>query len=51
MTLTPEFVRLLRDRRRELRAAWEKVLPNRVGRWTAAGWDDRLMPLARGRIC
>jgi hypothetical protein len=49
--LTPEFVRLLRDRRRELRPSWEKVLPNRVGRWAAAGWYDRPMPLARGRIC
>lgn len=36
--LTPEFVRLLKNRRRELRAAWEKVVPNRVGRWAAAGW-------------
>lgn len=49
--LTPEFVRLISDRRRELRAAWEKVLPNRVGRWAAAGWYDRMMPLARDRVC
>ncbi len=49
--LTPGFVQLLRDRRHGLREAWEKVVPNRVGRWAAAGWYDQLMPLARGRIC
>jgi hypothetical protein len=38
--LTPEFVRLLRDRRTQLRPAWERVVPNRVGRWAAAGWYD-----------
>ncbi|WP_439627006.1 hypothetical protein [Gemmata sp.] len=51
MPLTPGFVQLLRDRRHGLREAWEKVVPNRVGRWAAAGWYDQLMPLARGRIC
>lgn len=30
--LTPEFVRLLWDRQRGLRAAWEPVLPNHVAR-------------------
>ncbi|QDU20982.1 helicase-related protein [Urbifossiella limnaea] len=38
--LTPEFERLLRDRRTELRPAWEKVMWNRVGRWKADGWYD-----------
>ena len=36
--LTPEFVGLLRGRRKELRASWERVVPNRVGQWAAAGW-------------
>ena len=33
--LTPEFVRY---RRKQLRPAWQKVVPNRVERWAAAGW-------------
>jgi hypothetical protein len=36
--LTPGFVRLLRERRKQLRPAWERVMPHRVGRWAAAGW-------------
>ncbi len=36
--LTPEFVRLLRHRRTQLRTAWQKAVPYRVERWAAAGW-------------
>ena len=38
--LTPEFMRRLRDRRRQLRPRWERVIPHRVGRSAASGWDD-----------
>lgn len=38
--LTPEFVRMLRQRRTQLRTAWAKAVPNRVSRWAAAGWYD-----------
>ena len=36
--LNPEFARLLRERRRELRPYWERVLPLRVVGWERAGW-------------
>jgi hypothetical protein len=36
--LTPEFVRLLKDRRRQLRGTWDRVVPNRVRAWSRAGW-------------
>lgn len=38
--LTPEFVRLLRERRRELREPWGRLLPARVASWDRAGWYD-----------
>lgn len=38
VALTPEFGRLLRQRRAELRPFWAKVVPNRVARWEAVGW-------------
>lgn len=39
--LTPAFVRLLRQRRKQLRPKWEKVVPNRMGRWQAGTTDER----------
>jgi hypothetical protein len=38
--LTADFTKLLKDRRRELREAWRKVLPLRVAAWEEAGWYD-----------
>jgi superfamily II DNA or RNA helicase len=40
VALTPDFERLLRARRRELRPRWQAVLPRRVRVWAAAGWYD-----------
>lgn len=38
--LAPDFQRMLRDRRRELRHCWEEIIPLRVACWSAAGWYD-----------
>ena len=36
--LSAEFMRLLRERRLELREAWRNVVPLRVASWEQAGW-------------
>jgi superfamily II DNA or RNA helicase len=36
-----ELERQLRERRRELRPYWSRVLPNRVSCWEREGWYDR----------
>ena len=38
--LNADLSSMLRQRRNELRAAWEKVLPRRVSSWGRAGWYD-----------
>jgi hypothetical protein len=38
IAVTPDFARLLRDRRRELRESWRRVMQLRVESWEAAGW-------------
>jgi superfamily II DNA or RNA helicase len=38
IVLTPEFERLVRTRRAELRERWRAVLPARVASWDEAGW-------------
>lgn len=41
ISISPQFVSLLRERRRALRRQWEQVLPHRVRSWKAAGWYRR----------
>jgi superfamily II DNA or RNA helicase len=36
--LGPQFVGLLKERRREMRRHWERALPTRVRSWASAGW-------------
>lgn len=40
IVLGSAFETLLRDRRRELRASWERAVPQRVACWAAEGWYD-----------
>jgi hypothetical protein len=44
--LEPQLVKLLKERRRELRPYWERVLPNRVRSWAAAGWYRQPLEIA-----
>jgi len=47
IVLTPEFARMLKARRQQLRESWRRALPLRVASWVTAGWyDPPLTPTA-----